>query len=252
MNEDNRQERIELYIRGELEPNALKDFEQQLAEDETLKQDVSLTKDVLDALDNVQSEQLLSEKLSALGDKYLTETEPTTVNKKSNKNRNIIIIALLIIAAIVSIFIWQKPVEPKAEQIFANYYEPYSSNTSTRGDDANEDYLKAIEAYDNENYSAAIATLTQRVAKYPDEITSQLLLGNSYLNVSPPQTPKAIVLFKNITERETNIYITTANWYLALAYLQNNQQNEAKAIFEDLSQNASGRYANLAKKILTE
>lgn len=258
MNEENKQEIIELYLLGELEPDVLQEFEAQLATDTRLQQRVELAKDLQDALDDAQEEVLFSEKLSILNDKYLEEgnTQPKKEQTpKSNQRRNIIGITLLITSIMVSYFIWQQLNTPKTiapDEVFASYYEPYSSNKLARGgDNADEAYLNAIEAYDNKNYSAAITSLAQRVAAKPKEIPTQLLLGNSYLNVSPPETAKAITLFKNIAEGET-IYTTSANWYLALAYLQNNQSEAAKVIFENLSENASGEFANLAKQILSE
>lgn len=257
MNEENRHEIIELYLLGELEPKTLKEFEVQLQEDETLQQDVVLAKEVQEALDSVVTEQLFSEKLTTLGDKYVIEPETEAEKsepQKSNSRRTIILLTLSAIGLIVSYFIWQQsntPNEVQTNQIFASYYQPYSSNAVTRSDDAiDEDYLNAVEAYDNGKYNEAIASLIERVAANPTEIPTQLLLGNSYLNVSPPETQKAIDIFKSLAESGSDLYATTANWYLALAYLQNNETNEAKAIFEDLSQNASGRYANLAKEIL--
>ncbi|MGB0863150.1 MAG: tetratricopeptide repeat protein [Saprospiraceae bacterium] len=260
MNENNRQELIELYLQGELEGQVLHDFEQQLKADKTLQADVILSKDVQKALDGVEGEQLLTEQISSFNNKYVTQSQllddsTKGNNQTSNSKRNISIAALLIVAALAIFWIWQQQntsneIEP--EQIFASYYEPYSSNQLARGDDdTDEAYLKAIEDYDNKNYNAAIVSLTQRIAAKPEEIPTQLLIGNSYLNVSPPETAKAIALFKKIAEGET-IYTTSANWYLALAYLQNNELETAKAVFEDLSQNASGQFANLAKQVLSD
>ena len=261
MNENNRQEFIELYLLGELEGQALRDFEEQLKEDTTLQEDVTLSKKVEEALDGVKAEQLFADKISAFGDKYVIEAQalddkPTKANnQRSNSSRNILIIALLILTGLVVFWITQQqntPEKIEPEQIFASYYEPYLSNKTNRsGDNIDKDYLSTIEAYDDANYSDAIAGLTQRIVSKPDDIPAQLLLGNSYLNISPPETQKAIELFKSIAASGSDLYSTTASWYLALAYLQARQTEEAKTIFENLSKNDSARYANLAKEILT-
>jgi hypothetical protein len=262
MNENNRQEFIELYLQGELEGEKLHDFEEQLKVDKTLQEDVTLSKEVQEALDEVQGEQLLAEQLSSFNDKYVTKSQVLgdsqlieAKKENSNSRRNILIVVLLTVAALAIFWIWQQQnTTPKieAEQIFASYYEPYSSNVSARSSDEDEAYLNAIKAYDNANYSEAITSLTQRISSKPNEISTQLLLGNSYLNLSPPETEKAIEVFKNIGESGSDLYSNTANWDLALAYLQVNQTKEAKVIFEDLSKNTSGRYANLAKQVLSD
>lgn len=257
MDENNRHEQIELYLQGKLEGQTLHDFEKQMKEDKTLQKKVVLTEDVLDALDNVHAEQLFSKRLSELGDKYVTNQNPEKTSAATIPTRWIIIIGLTILS-VVGYFLWQQFNSPtqetiEPEQIFASYYEPYTSNGIARNsDNLEENYLNAINAYDNGNYKEAIPSLLQRIVTKPNDIPTQLLLGNSYLNVSPPQTPKAIELFKKIAEGNSDLYSMTANWYLALAYLQNNEPAGAKAIFEDLSQNASGRYANLSKQILSD
>lgn len=254
-----------MYLLGMLEGQALRDFEQQLKTDKTLQADIALSKDVQEALDGVQVEQFFSNKLSSLGDKYVTESllledenKPTQEEAStSNLRRNIFIIGLSILTALAVFWFWkQQNISEQIEstepaQIFASYYEPYSSNMSTRnGNNVDEAYQNAIKAYDDEKYSEAIESLTQRIADQSDDIPTQLLLGNSYLNVSPPETQKAIELFQQIAEGDSDLYAMTAKWYLALAHLQVDQMEEAKVIFEDLSKNTTGRYANLAKEIL--
>ena len=225
--------------------------------DKTIQEDILITEDVLDALDNVHAEHLFSEQLSELGDKYVTNQSPKKISAAFIPVSWIVILGLIIFS-VVGYFLWQQFNSPESEnvepeEIFASYYEPYTANGITRNsDNIEENYLNAIKAYDNGNYKEAIPSLVQRVAAKPDDFPTQLLLGNSYLNVSPPQTQKAIELFKKIAEGNSDLYSTTANWYLALAYLQNNQSEAAKAIFEDLSQNASNRYANLSKQILSD
>lgn len=267
MNEDNRQEYIELYLLGKLEGQALRDFEHALETDQTLQMDVTLSKEVQEALNSVQAEQLFANKLSPLGDKYVTESllsEDKSIEDNastSNSRRNIIIIVVSILTALAVLGVWwqqnvQEEVEEvkeiESEQIFASYYQPYPSNTATRSSDGvDEAYQNAVKAYDEGRYADAIESLTQRVVAKPDDIPTQLLLGNSYLNVSPPKTQKAIEVFQQIATGDS-VYVTTAKWYLALTHLQASEAEKAKIIFEDLSKNTTGRYANLAKEILKD
>ncbi len=251
MDKNNRQESIELYLQGKLEGQSLHDFEQQLKVDKTLQEDVTISKDVEEVINEVESEELFKENLLKLGGQYVVAQKPKTNATSFPLNWGIIILVVVVLA-VVGYFFWQQQnisnsVEP--EQIFASYYEPYPSSSITRSNvDTDEAYQNAIKAYNNEKYSEAIEGLTTK----PADIPTQLLLSNCYLKVSPPETQKAIEALKSIAEGDSDLYSTTANWYLALAYLQNNQENEAKAIFKDLSQNGSNRYANLAKKILAE
>jgi cytochrome c-type biogenesis protein CcmH/NrfG len=251
MENENRQEIIDLYLQGELTSNLLKDFEEQLKEDKMLQKDVILSKDVLEALDSAKDEQMFGDKLSALklGDKYLVASK----TKESNQKKSIIITFLVIATIAISLFMWKKLSVPQVnKQVFANYYEPYPSNASTRGiNNIDQNYLNAIEAYDNKNYSEAIKNLTQRLESHSQEISTQLLLANSYMNTSPSETQKAIDILKSVIENQAYLYSITAKWYLALAYLQNKQNNKAKIIFEELALNKSGKYPKLSKEILS-
>ena len=255
MNEDNRQEKIELYLQGKLEEQSRHDFEEQLKQDKALQEDVKLSREIEKAINEVEGEELFKENLSRLGDKYVVAEAPKN-NGFFGSARWLVIILLVVVLAVVGYFLWQQSntsnaVEP--EQIFASYYEPYTLGGNTRSNgNVDEDYSNAIKAYDNGNYSEAIESFTQRVAANPDDISTQLLLGNCYLNISPPETQTAIELFKPIAEGGSELYATTAKWYLAFAYLQDNQTEEAKAIFEDISNNNSGRYTTLAKQILSD
>ena len=66
------------------------------------------------------------------------------------------------------------------------------------------------------------------------------------------QTQAVIDLFKPLAKDETNLYAEEAQWYLALAYLQNDQITEAQLLLKMIAAKQTGKYPNLAKAVLEQ
>ena len=112
---------------------------------------------------------------------------------------------------------------------------------------SNDPFSQGIVAYSNGDYQLAIASLEQAV--YP--VTppyAKLYLGVSQLLHG--QAPAAIETFENMQRLNTAGLDHALNWYLALAYLEDEQEHKAIPLLEQLKTHIS--YSKSAEQILLE
>lgn len=151
---------------------------------------------------------------------------------------------------------------PKGEQdIFANNFEPYEDVLSEdveivlseRGAaldvEALEALQKGLKDYQKENFEQAIPVFEQYLkSSAKDYKTNDVQFYLAVSNLAVGNKLKAIESFEKLLKSEKFKLKTATQWYLALAYLQNNQNEQAKPLLEILKTNE--KYADKAQKIL--
>jgi cytochrome c-type biogenesis protein CcmH/NrfG len=254
------QEEIDLYLNNKLEGEELKDFEQEMSSDKTLGRKVKITNDLDKAMDDYAFEEDLVAQLKVISANY-PKNEMTNAEKEKEanskgfvaKNKWLISIGIILLTIVAIIYFGKLSAkEAINEQIFAANYEPYQSLQSDRSSTAEEDYIAIIDFYENQQYQEVMPLLEDYIIKNPNQVNSQIMLGNVYLNVLPLQNQKAIDLFQTISNTENKLFSEVAQWYLALAYLKNNEKENAVPILEKLAKKSVGKYSKLAEKLLTQ
>lgn len=154
---------------------------------------------------------------------------------------------LLIVGTSVYIFKHQKTPE---QQLFTTYFSPrVHPDAPLRGENSSslaETEMKAMYAYEAEDFKKSISYYEVLVNEYPKSSKHALFLSISYLGVNNAQ--KAINVLSRLNNVDEN-YKTDIAWYLALAYLKNNERNAARIILEKLAAEDSF-YSESAKEIL--
>jgi TolA-binding protein len=121
-------------------------------------------------------------------------------------------------------------------------YEPYAADV-TRGEayvpqDASQ---QLVREYANGNYGAVVKNFGQHPSRSPQEV---LIAANAYLALSQPA--QAIPLLQRVvTEGNASGNRTAAQdaeYYLAWAYLKNNQLPEAERLFSAIRQTPDHKY----------
>ena len=121
-------------------------------------------------------------------------------------------------------------------------YEPYAADV-TRGEmyvpqDASQ---QLVREYANGNYGAVVKRFAQNNFRSPEET---LIVANAYLALSQPA--QAIPLLqRTITQGNgsgNRTAVQDAEYYLAWAYLKNNQLPEAERLFSAIYQNPDHKY----------
>lgn len=136
------------------------------------------------------------------------------------------IAASVVILIAVSLYYYTSNVTADMERLYTLNYEKYPNTvySITRGDNQDDSTEKmAFVAYETSDYAGAIALFTQlreeKQAGYIDFYLAQSYLGEGQLE-------NAIAFFKRISAHTAD-FAEEARWYLALAYLKNEDKERA-------------------------
>lgn len=155
--------------------------------------------------------------------------------------------AVVILIAVSAVVVFQLDRPLSTQDLFAQHFEPYPNEfvSAKRGDDIAADPLvQSFQAYDNQNYSAAINGFTKILDE--EENTMVLFyLGSAQLALN--QSQAAIATFERFLEISQDS-VTEAKWYLALSYLKEDRVADARILLEELSGDVM--YGKGATKIL--
>ncbi len=176
------------------------------------------------------------------------QTVESSLPVKQNKVKWYLIAASIIL--LVSIGFYWKQYSSSPETLFADYYTT-ASNTShpiTRTQNDTDELTKAFVAYESEAYNQAQKLFNNL---YKTSNNSELLFyeGICYLEIE--QTDNAIETFlkhQNFNDK----LLGKSKWYLALAYLKNNNQIEVQNILEKITSSSSNYNFEKAKDLLSD
>lgn len=228
-------DKIDLYLDGQLKDSELEEFKHQLEHDQQLKAEVKL-------------QQEINESISDDEVYYLRQKLTLLISQTSRKR--ILVRALSGVAAglILILSFFSITNSPSPSKAYAEYYTPYETDLNTRSADNSLLGLNfAYKLYSEGEYNTAYELLSN----YNSE---------NYNNISAKyyQALCAIELDMS-TEAEQNLlevlndgdyaYTLHAKWYLSMLYLKSERFDDAEVYLEDLSSDQNF-YAARAKKIL--
>lgn len=238
---------IKKYLADELSSQERNAFEQQMENDPFLKESVE---GLLLQKEHWQIHQLekLEHELMPL-----QNTESITIVKHS-KNRSFRFFKFAAAASIIGVIVfvgWQHFFVAKninTANVYADYFKPLTHPDATvRGENMEKEETKAIQAYESEDYFAAVNYYKKLVENHPANVKDNLFYGISLLATNQPE--KAIDVLSNI---QTSVeYHYDIQWYLALAYLKNKQIQETKKSLNELTKE-DNFYQNQANEILNK
>lgn len=163
--------------------------------------------------------------------------------------------AILLLAAGYFIFFQ----EPTNVALFAQHFDYLPSAVKTEGGSRNlpDTYdgtagyrARAIQAYEAGNYQEAKAFMEKQLSENERDSEIRLYLGIVLLGEGKAE-PAISHLQAALDNLPQPAYERPATWYLALAYLQNNQPEQARELFIQL-QEGKDRYANGARAVLEQ
>jgi len=141
-----------------------------------------------------------------------------------------IVAGIFLVVAIVKIYQFlQLSTDGLYREVFVNYQLPLTNDTSLS------DRAKIEDMYRKKNFKAIIAEAKR--PRVPDDKTF-LLIGISYLETNDPFN--AIATFRQI--KPTGDYKQEAQYYLSLAYLRNNDYDQALGLMQQIKNNKSHGY----------
>ncbi len=182
---------------------------------------------------------------------WLKTVLPKYQEKKNKPGRSILMWLIPVTAAAAMLLLFFLPsMQPELSSVqqVANYLEPYELSFGDRGQSADV-LLEAGQAYQTKEYDAAIPLLQQAIEESQDG-KYRLALGISLLEVG--KSAPAIENFQDLISNADPIYTEHAQWYMALAYLQQNNPNAAAPLLQILAANPKAFNHSKAKNLLTE
>ena len=248
MNEEDTYERIEKYLNGALSSEEKKAFENELNNNNLLKEEVDLHREVAETLKGEKIHEFRN--VLKKVDSEWTTSQPKKNNVFSIRVKKMAALAATILLLVIASypFIFQG-VDNSNEALFADNFEPYKmilNQRSISDNDAETALLnEAIIAYDNKNYKEASTAFQELQSNNIDLIALRFYTGLSELGEG--NSDNSINIFKEILDTPDHLFVEQSRWYLALAYLQKGDRDAAKL---ELDKIKKGQFKHKEAKIM--
>jgi tetratricopeptide (TPR) repeat protein len=214
---------INRYFENSLSPEEQKLFNNLLQNDATFKEEFLFQKDLKQVIAVSQQEELKST-LSHIEENVQKNSRFMIVPKKWMVAASLLLITTLGMWTVKSLYY------PSNDEIYETYFEVDRNTIQpvVRGESLNTIEYRAFVAYEAQDYYKAINLFNS--VKNPDEIYIIYYKGLCFLALE--KTDEAIALLSNVANTTTIDGKSAdleekANWYLALAYLKNNDTENA-------------------------
>ncbi len=239
MNLEEKYEWIEKYLAGKLSGEELAGFNAKVKQDAGFAQEVNLHREVQETIKDKNLHKLRSTlKKVDSGWTNPSQDGPTkVVSFPYLRWASVAAIGLLLLLAYQ--FLLPNPTTTLAEN-FDTHFQPYKMILNQRdGDESNVYQIKlkqAIKAYENENYAQSGLLFEELNREKPGQISTQFYQAMS--NLAAQNTESAIVGFKDLLKKKDHLFEEQSEWYLALAYLQLGNPEQAKDILQKITPEA--------------
>ncbi len=249
MNLEEKYTLIEKYLAEEMQGEELHDFEKKLLNDSDLKEELNLHQQVAETLKGEKIHQLRSV-LNDIDKKWETPSKQKPAKVINFNFRRILTIAAAIALLITGYQLFTNS-NLSSEELYAANFETYPMLLNQRDIDPTiniKAYSNAITFYLNGQNQEAIVAFDQLIKLEPDNNTYEFYKGN--LLLAENKSDEAIPIFQKIINGNHPLLVEQTRWYLALAFLKQNDQENAKALLEEIK---PGRYKSKeAAKILKQ
>ncbi len=236
---------IERYNAGEMSEAENNWFQKELEGNEELRNEVNLRKRTEDILKR-QDIMSLRNKLTEIEKQRESIKQPAKVSKKTIYIRYAAIFTGLALIGSILMFSGGNLTSEKIMKQYSKVYEPPTAQRSANSvTDA--DFTLALEFYNTHDYEKAAALFSKVLENKPNDMQTVLLQGVS--NFEDKKYHEAKKSFGKVIDDKDNLYIDQAQWYLALCYLNTNENDKAKQLFKEIAKE-DGIYKTPANKIL--
>ncbi|MGB3851765.1 MAG: tetratricopeptide repeat protein [Tunicatimonas sp.] len=243
---------LDRYLHNEMDAQERKQFEEQLAADTTLTEDLELHRDTIAGI-GLDGSQALKKRLQAV-EAELASPAPAVVATKQTSRRFLttwVAVAASLLTVLMLGYLFFIPPSASPQELYVAYHEPFPNliNPAQRSVEVVEETVleQAVRAYDAQQYDQALALFAQSDALNTPGYT--FYYAASYLESDQPE--RAIPLFERMIKEETSLFYEPSQWYLALAYLKVNQPEAARPYLQSLAEQ-EGDYTEKAASLLDE
>ncbi len=264
-------DKIDQYIKGELEGDTLSAFEQELESNEALREEMIIQKRLFDAISHNSSEldlvpnmtdkeiqeksknpeyQSVSDKIRATGIEF-TQNNPST---KKSMGAKIMRLAPAIAAIFLVVVISTVYLVNNNQSIDQYYYDNVNWHAElisfTEKGDSKNNYASAEKFFEAKNYSKTIEALKD--INPEDELYPYglMYLGASYANLNKDQ--EALQVFNQLAQMNEFAESSKGLWYAALIHLKLKDEEKAKEVLNAILKDVGNYHYKDAKQILED
>ncbi|MEM7549579.1 MAG: tetratricopeptide repeat protein [Bacteroidota bacterium] len=243
------QDLIEKYLEGDLEGIELKNFEKKLENIPELKREITLQKEIREALleKDVDEFRTKLQTFKKVGGIEKQKSNPSTLTISLLYKVAASVLLILSSALVVFLIFFNKP---SNHELFNEYFIPYDNLVVSRGSSSENPQLnKAMSLYDIGKYRKAIEAFKN--TKQENSVVASFYMGVSYLSIG--DTENSINKFSEVIESDNEILAEVAMWYKALAMIKKEDVEAAKKILKQLTTSENSRfYRDRAESLLNE
>ena len=217
---------IDRYLKNQMEDSERLNFEEKMASDPELANEVSLQKSILNGID-FHFDQELKQKLQ----KEEAQFEgPAENGKKINLWIGLAIAAVVVIAFFAYILAGSQ--QPAYDELYYSHYSPYPNITDPIARDDINDAQSPMQLYESGDFQNAAGLLAEQLAQNPDDpqikfYYAQAILANDEFN-------EAYEIFETLASDTTHAFTGPALWYQSLIDIKENRIDRAKSILQQL------------------
>lgn len=132
-------------------------------------------------------------------------------------------------------------------ELFDKFFSPYPDVITVRAESKDMALAQAMEQYSAKNYKEAAKRFNTILKQEPKNALAGFYAGISYL--AEGNTKRGLQNLKKTTANNDNVLSPYAKWYMALAYLQEQNLEKANEILTDLSSKGDKNAKKLLKHL---
>ena len=235
-------EKIERYLQGMLTPAERERFETEMKEDAALREEVALHKQLMSSIETESVRQLLEQIHEGN-----FERETPVVSIRHRRSYTFIAVAASLALLILSGWWYINSQVSQPASLYAAYFSPAAGLPTTLSYTNDARFSEGMISYKLGAYAEAREWWQPLLQADPANDTLNFYMGVAAL--ADEQTDGAINYLSKVVEENNSIYYADARWYLALAYLLDENKEKVKTILQDLSEE-DGTYREQSIEII--
>lgn len=230
---------IDQYLSSKLEGEALTSFEQQLASDPVLRQEVEDRTAMKTFLHNLEKTKAFKAKLEGIEGKYfLPDGDVQGIAQPANKIPWFWLVLIGLLLAAFFLYKNVKTVEAPISYPSMAMHEPLSL-TQKSGEAEAQAILDFSTHYNAADYATALPLIDAYLAN--NSTDNEVLLAKGICELELDQVAAARKTFSSIATGGS-IYRDLGTWYLALSYLKVGDQEKMKSYLRQIPSTATDLY----------
>lgn len=226
-------ELIEAYLTGRLNDDQKREVELRCERDTTFAMQLKEERLIYEVVSDKPSQTFLRTVNQVLA------KEKKIVSKRLEWSRKVLFFAASLLLLVCLIYFIRPAEKPDLETVYSEFFQPYPMVLSQRGPES-QSWTKMVKFYEERQWEM----VEQEIVKLsPDVLPTPL--QDLYWAISMMEQDKAsdaINLLKNYQNNPTDqLYQSTIEWYLSLAYLKSEDSSGAKSILKDLREKVDSK-----------